>query len=364
MVSRAHWVVLALLGLYVLSTLYIVIRLIVPLPFFFVLLPLSTLAFFAFSLTHAGLTLGWPRAVLFLAVTLLISSVLEGVGVATGLVYGAYAYTDRLGPKVLGLVPIYVPLAWFMMGYAAYALVARAAAALGLSPGWRADVWVALVGALAMTAWDLTMDPLMVSGGHWVWHTPGDYFGIPPSNYAGWMVTTFTIYLTYLRLATRIRAPLPQVPAPWWGFLCPRGLHHMGLGWSKTSLALSRLGNARPRCGRLLWHGPLCAGGPCPVEQACRGHLAIYDGARLRCGRCPILAESLAERSAVRSALSAGWRRGSAGIRALSKCSFAIIPMRGSIHLLAICSPSGHPPAWPCETPVIQWSGNNNTQFI
>ncbi len=219
MVSRAHWAALALLGVYVLSTFYIIIRLVVPLPFLFFLLPLSTLAFFAFALMHAGLTLGWPRAALFLAVTFLISFVLESVGVATGLVYGAYSYTDRLGPKLLGLVPVYVPLAWFMMGYTAYALVARLAVALNLRPGWRANVWVATVGALAMTAWDLTMDPLMVSGGHWVWHAPGDYFGIPPSNYAGWMVTTFSIYMAYLALEPRVQAPLPQVPTPWWASL-------------------------------------------------------------------------------------------------------------------------------------------------
>ena len=214
--SRGHWITLALLGVYALSALYIAARLVVALPFFFVLLPLSTLAFFGFAFLHAGLTLGWPRAWTFLGVTWAVTTVLEGVGVSTGWVYGPYAYTERLGPKLLGLVPVYIPLAWFMMGYTAYTLVAPLATALGLRAGWKADVWTAATGALAMAAWDLTMDPIMVSGNHWVWQVQGAYFGIPIHNYAGWLFTAFTFYLLYQRLVRRVRTARPQAPVHWW----------------------------------------------------------------------------------------------------------------------------------------------------
>lgn len=214
--SRGHWITLALLALYALSVSSIVVRLAVAWPLSFVMLPLSTLAFFGFALFHAGLTLGWPRAWVFLGVTGLVTTVFEGVGVSTGWVYGPYAYTARLGPKLLGLVPVYIPLAWFMMGYTAYALVAPLAAAIGLRAGWKADVWTAATGALAMTAWDLTMDPIMVAGKHWVWYVEGAYFGIPVHNYVGWLVTSFTFYLLYRRLARRLRANRPQAPPRWW----------------------------------------------------------------------------------------------------------------------------------------------------
>ena len=37
-----------------------------------------------------------------------------------------------------------------------------------------------------MTAWDLFLDPQMVSWRLWVWDRRGGYFGIPWTNYAGW----------------------------------------------------------------------------------------------------------------------------------------------------------------------------------
>jgi len=44
---------------------------------------------------------------------------------------------------------------------------------------WQRILAIATVGGLAMTAWDLIMDPIMVAGGNWVWHTKGAYFGMP-----------------------------------------------------------------------------------------------------------------------------------------------------------------------------------------
>ena len=57
---------------------------------------------------------------------------------------------------------------------------------------------MAAVGGLAMTAWDLVMDPIMVAGGHWVWDVKGAYFGIPLQNFWGWWLTIFTTFALYL----------------------------------------------------------------------------------------------------------------------------------------------------------------------
>ncbi|HEX7611382.1 MAG TPA: carotenoid biosynthesis protein, partial [Candidatus Limnocylindrales bacterium] len=35
--------------------------------------------------------------------------------------------------------------------------------------------------------------------------TSGPYFGIPIQNYLGWLLTTFTVYLTYRAIEQRIR---------------------------------------------------------------------------------------------------------------------------------------------------------------
>jgi putative membrane protein len=48
-----------------------------------------------------------------------------------------------------------------------------------------------------MTSWDLSMDPMMVAGGNWIWERPGAYFGIPIHNFIGWWFTTFSAVLLY-----------------------------------------------------------------------------------------------------------------------------------------------------------------------
>jgi uncharacterized membrane protein len=75
----------------------------------------STLVFFGFALLHAGAFLGWRNALVFWGISFGVSLAFETVGVLTGAIYGDYHYSDMLGPKIFGLVPALIPLAWFMM---------------------------------------------------------------------------------------------------------------------------------------------------------------------------------------------------------------------------------------------------------
>lgn len=164
-------------------------------PFF---TPLLTLMAFVFAVLHSWQNLGWKWTGLLLAVTFTVSLLFESVGVATGLVYGAYHYTDKLGPKFLGLVPLLIPVAWFMMTYPSYVIARSLVPAMRQTWLWR--LLVAAVGAVTMTAWDLAMDPMMVAGGHWVWEQGGAYFGVPLQNYWGWWLTIFITFLLFLTI--------------------------------------------------------------------------------------------------------------------------------------------------------------------
>jgi putative membrane protein len=178
------------------------------------LLPLFTLLtvvlLFSASLAHLLETRGVGRTALMLGSAFGISLGCELLGVATGWMFGNYTYTDRLGAKVLGLVPLVIPIAWLMMLYPAYetaALLAdRLAARLPL-PYWYARTAHAvlhiILAALAMTAWDLSLDPRMVNEGNWVWHDGGAYFGIPLSNFLGWLITALLIYAVWRTVDAR-----------------------------------------------------------------------------------------------------------------------------------------------------------------
>jgi len=163
-----------------------------------ILTPIFTTLAFTIALLHGSHVLGWRCTLLLLALTFSVSLLFESVGVATGWVYGAYHYTDKLGPKFLGLVPLLIPLGWFMMTYPSYIIASRLVTPTRQTWLWR--LAVAAVGGLIMTAWDLAMDPMMVGGGHWVWEQPGAYFGIPLQNYWGWWLTTFITFWLFLTI--------------------------------------------------------------------------------------------------------------------------------------------------------------------
>jgi carotene biosynthesis associated membrane protein len=148
---------------------------------------LAVLLLTATAVSHAALTRGVRASVLLVVVATGGGLVAEAVGVRTGLPFGDYDYTGTLGAELLG-VPLVVPLAWTMMAYPAL-LVARR-----LATG---RVAVALVGAWALTAWDVFLDPQMVDAGHWTWAHPRPSLpgveGIPVSNFAGWFVVSLLL---------------------------------------------------------------------------------------------------------------------------------------------------------------------------
>jgi putative membrane protein len=113
----------------------------------------------------------------------------ETLGVHTGFPFGAYAYADTLGPR-LASVPLVVPLAWTMLAYPSLLLGRRLARYLA-GERWARSV-IALTGGVALTGWDLFLDPQMVADGHWSWAHPKPALpgvpGVPLTNYAGWLL--------------------------------------------------------------------------------------------------------------------------------------------------------------------------------
>lgn len=179
------------------------------------LTPLNTILLFIFAFLHGYQRYGWKRILLMFIVVTTVSLAMESYGVATGKIYGGYHYSDLLGPKFLGLVPYLIPVAWFMMMYASYLIADLVIPGQG---SISRALLVAAVAGLTMTAWDLAMDPMMVGGGHWIWDTPGAYFGIPLQNFFGWWLTTFSAVAIYMILSEFFfRQPVDTkaVPANW-----------------------------------------------------------------------------------------------------------------------------------------------------
>jgi uncharacterized membrane protein len=103
----------------------------------------------------------------------------ELVAVRSDRLFGAYRYTDRLGPGVGG-VPFAVAASWAMMSRPAWTVA-------GLLT--RSRLRRPLLAAAALTAWDVYVDPRMVRDGYWEWTRKGRYEGVPAQNFVGWFLT-------------------------------------------------------------------------------------------------------------------------------------------------------------------------------
>jgi putative membrane protein len=137
---------------------------------FLIALP-STVALFAY--------LGPRRATLSLLALSIFAYAIESVGVATGFPYGRFYYGDALGPTIASLVPILLPLS--------YAPLVMGAVAASWGRGSRL---LHVARAALLLVWmDAVLDPGASSLGFWVWPEGGAYYGVPPSNYAGWLLS-------------------------------------------------------------------------------------------------------------------------------------------------------------------------------
>ncbi len=104
---------------------------------------------------------------------------IEGIGVATGFPYGEFYYGDPLGPTIFGLVPYLLPLSYVPLVIGAVAVVSVGGTALRRI----------VLGGLFLVVIDGVLDPGAVALGFWVWPGGGPYYGVPLSNFGGWLIS-------------------------------------------------------------------------------------------------------------------------------------------------------------------------------
>lgn len=136
----------------------------------------------------------WRGALRFLATAAAVSWIAEYMSTHSPFPYGRYDYVARTRGEELYLsnVPAFVPLSFGVVVWAG-----RSLAQAGLrirTPG-------ALIagGALLATVIDLAMDPITMRGHDWFlgrlysFEASGPWFGVPLSNFGGWLLVSATI---------------------------------------------------------------------------------------------------------------------------------------------------------------------------
>src|SRR6266568_4799774 len=158
-------------------------------------------AFLVLFLVAGSADLGWRRTLGFGTSVWPVAWLAEFASTRIGLPFGLYHYTGITRGRELYIanVPFMDSLSFTFLAYASFCL-ARAALAGRRVPRWTQ----ALVTGVLMTALDMVIDPLAVRGDRWflgrIFYYPagGAYFGVPLSNFGGWMLVLWGIVGGYV----------------------------------------------------------------------------------------------------------------------------------------------------------------------
>ncbi|MDP2600061.1 MAG: carotenoid biosynthesis protein [Deltaproteobacteria bacterium] len=174
----------------------------------------------------ATLHIGLYRAILWLLWGYLIAFVSEYSSIRNGFPYGLYHYIYEAmqGELILGGVPVWDSASYPFIAYASYSTACflleprfrKCLIAPHLSPS--RPFAVSVTGAILMMLADVVIDPVANLGEKWflgkIYFYPhgGEYFGVPLTNFAGWLLVAFIIIAGFQILEKFLFARL-RIPA-------------------------------------------------------------------------------------------------------------------------------------------------------
>jgi uncharacterized membrane protein len=184
--------------------------------------------------------LGLGRTLVYLVCGYGVAWLSEVSSINTGFPYGMYIYIPATKTQelwVLG-VPFMDSLSYVFLSYASYSL---ALLLLKISPtskgkpkphAVRAAAATVILAAVLFVTLDIIIDPLALRGYRWFlgqiygYPEPGIYFGIPLSNFAGWLL----VGLIMIALLQRLDCWSPGIPWLSWGQRQFTGASFLGAG--------------------------------------------------------------------------------------------------------------------------------------
>ena len=144
--------------------------------------------------------LGWRDAAILWAGLGVFALMIETSAIFTGFPYGHFGYSDLLGAKLFGVTPWTVFLAWTPLIIGAYAIARRT---------FKVGLLRVAATAIIATCFDLVLDPGAVRLGFWQYAGDGGFYGVPRSNFAGWLVSSSVAAILIEMYLSKVRPLLP-----------------------------------------------------------------------------------------------------------------------------------------------------------
>ena len=164
---------------------------------------------------HASMTYSFRHMLALFAICVVTTFAIENLGVATGFPFGHYHFEVGADLPHVGSIPVIVGPLWFGMGYFSW----RLASILLDGADRRLDrnlnlIALPVVAAFVATQWDMVMEPAAATiGKAWIWHDGGAIFGVPLSNYFGWLLTAWLFFQMFALYLRHQRGPWMQARA-------------------------------------------------------------------------------------------------------------------------------------------------------
>jgi uncharacterized membrane protein len=144
-----------------------------------------------FAAVHGSVRYGGKAIALFLVAAFVVGNFFEDLSITTGFPYGFFHHLPAAGPKILH-VPIAVGLTHAAAAYLAWSMGSLLLGRADADRRITGAIAIALVGAFVVTGWDATGDAAAatITRG-WVYPNGGGFFGVPLSNFLGWLLAGF-----------------------------------------------------------------------------------------------------------------------------------------------------------------------------
>ena len=126
--------------------------------------------------------LGVKRGLLLLSSLGLYALVVETMAVKTGYPYGAFSYGAKIGTLLFDAVPWTVFFTWTPLVLLAMGQIAQITQAKML-------FGKVLLSGIFLVLIDMVLDPGAVAQEFWKYKAGGLYYGVPLSNFVGWLIT-------------------------------------------------------------------------------------------------------------------------------------------------------------------------------
>ncbi len=129
---------------------------------------------------------------IWLTVVMLVTFIIEIIGVGTGRIFGAYHYGDVLGVKFFG-VPLLIGPFWGLTVLGSIELIQKITRNPNLS--------LFLIPSF-LVLFDILLEPVAVRLGYWSWGGP-----VPMQNYIAWFLIGFSVSIPFytMKLESNIK---------------------------------------------------------------------------------------------------------------------------------------------------------------